>query len=266
MAFPRARKRLGQHFLTDTRILDRIVDALYPAAGELVIEIGAGRGALTERLLARGARVVAIELDRDLAAILRKRYAGERCVEIVEGDVLDMSLAALAHREPFTVVGNVPYYITTPIVFHILEQMVATRAVLLVQREVAERMGAAPGSAAFGALSVNVQVSADVKVLFRVAAGAFTPAPKVESALVRLTPRDSSVIGLEERHGFRVFVQALFAQRRKQLRGAIRSIMGVSPQAAAELLVSCGVEPSARAETQNVEMFVRLFRATAQLK
>ena len=143
-ALPPARKRFGQHFLKDTRVLDSIVDALGPLAGRTVVEIGPGRGALTDRLVERAGRVIAIELDRDLVQHLRARYAGMAHVEIVEADVLTVSLSALAGPS-YVLAGNVPYYITTPIIFHALELPRPDVAVYLVQKEVAERMAAPPG-------------------------------------------------------------------------------------------------------------------------
>src|SRR5438128_2000608 len=181
---PPIRKSLGQHFLTDRRILQRIVDALELRGTETVIEIGPGRGSLTALLAGAAARLVLIEYDRALAALLRERYATTPSVEVIEADVLTVPLA-LAAGGPFRLVGNVPYYITTPILFHALEPPQPERAVYLVQREVADRIVAAPGSDDYGALSVNVQGFANPKRLFKVAPGSFDPPPKVESAVVR---------------------------------------------------------------------------------
>ena len=205
---PPVRKSLGQHFLTDRRILTRIVDALDPAPDDTVIEIGPGRGALTEILQHRVGRLVAIEYDRALAAMLRERYAGTR-VEIIQADVLESDFAALAGPD-FSVVGNVPYYITTPILFHALETPRARRAVYLVQREVADRMVAGAGSGEYGALTVNLQALATVELVFGVPRGAFHPAPKVDSAVVRVTPRADPLVRPEEEPGFRTFVQGAF--------------------------------------------------------
>ena len=174
---PPPRKRLGQHFLSDQRILGRIADAVEPRPGETIIEIGPGRGALTEVLARRAARLIAVELDRDLVRILRERWARDSHVMIVEADVLDTRLVDLAGGGPFALVGNVPYYITTPILFHALEPPRPDRAVYLVQREVAERIVSPPGSRTYGALSVNVQAVATAEILFRVPAGAFNPPP-----------------------------------------------------------------------------------------
>lgn len=257
---PRARKRLGQHFLNDPRILDRIVAALELRGDETVIEVGPGRGSLTERLVDRCGKLVAIELDRDLAPMLRERFVKNPRVTIVEGDVLDLPLGELAGG-PYCLIGNVPYYITTPILFHALERPRAERSVFLVQREVAERMAAAPGTDAYGALSVNLQSVANVALLFRVAAGSFTPAPKVESAVVRVSPRADPVVTAGEEDGFRRFVQAAFAQRRKQLKAIVRATAKVNTAQAATLIESLGLAPQARAETLNPAELAALYRA-----
>lgn len=260
---PRPRKRLGQHFLSDPRILARIVEALAPRADETVIEVGPGRGALTTLLAARCRRLIAIELDRDLAPRLRAQFADRPHVEIVEADVLDVSLARLAGG-PFSLIGNVPYYITTPILFHALERPRAERIVLLVQREVADRMSAKAGSDAYGALSVNVQAVANVEIVFGVAAGSFSPPPKVESAVVRVLPRAEPAIGPSEEAAFQKLVQAAFAQRRKQLKSIVRSITGLDTAAAISLLTKNGLLPEARPETLDVAQFVKLYTATAE--
>jgi 16S rRNA (adenine1518-N6/adenine1519-N6)-dimethyltransferase len=257
---PRARKRLGQHFLNDPRILDRIVSALQLRGDETVIEVGPGRGSLTERLAERCARLVAIELDRELAPRLREQFSRNKHVSIVEGDVLDLPLGELAGG-PYCLIGNVPYYITTPILFHALERPRADRSVFLVQREVAERMAAPAGADAYGALSVNLQSVANVSLLFRVAAGAFTPAPKVESAVVRVTPREDPVVTADEETGFRRFVQAAFAQRRKQLKAIVRTTARLDTEHAATLISSLGLAPEARAETLTAGEFAALYRA-----
>jgi len=258
---PPPRKRLGQHFLTDAGILDRIAGALALRGDETVIEIGPGRGSLTERLVGKCARLIAVELDRFLAAMLTKRYADHAGVHIVERDVLDVSLGELAGG-PFVLIGNVPYYITTPIVFHALKRPRADRAVFLVQREVAERMVAEAGTPEYGALSVNVQALARPELLFRVAAGAFSPPPQVESAVVRVTPRPDPVVAEHEEHGFSRFVIRAFSQRRKQLKSIMRGIANVDTNAAATLVEGAGIDPALRPERLTAEEFSRLYRAT----
>jgi 16S rRNA (adenine1518-N6/adenine1519-N6)-dimethyltransferase len=258
---PRPRKRLGQHFLSDPRILGRIADALAPAAGDTVVEVGPGRGALTDILVRRAARVVAIELDRELAARLRERYADDPRLTVVEADVLRVSLAEAAGTPDWLLVGNVPYYITTPILFHALEPPRPTRAVFLVQREVAERVTAAPGSKVYGALTVNVRALARPELLFRVAPGAFSPAPSVESAVLRLTPVDVPVLMPHEEDGFREFVQGAFSLRRKQMRRVVRTLAALDESTAGELLAAHDIAAAARPETLSMEQFVTVYRA-----
>jgi 16S rRNA (adenine1518-N6/adenine1519-N6)-dimethyltransferase len=257
---PPIRKSLGQHFLTDRRILQRIVDALDLRDGETVVEIGPGRGSLTELLAPRASRLILVEYDRALAAILRARFATTPSVSIVEADVLSVHLGAIA-GSPYKLVGNVPYYITTPILFHALEPPRPLRAVYLVQREVAERIAAEPGSKAYGALSVNVQAVARPTQLFRVAAGSFQPPPKVDSAVVRIEPRDDPVVAPEEEARFRRFVQDAFGMRRKQLKRVLRSIAGLRPEEADTVLAAAQIEPTARPEVLAPQDFARLLRA-----
>ena len=259
---PPIRKSLGQHFLTDPRILDRIADAVTLAPDETVVEIGPGRGSLTDALLRRAARVVAIEIDRKLVELLRERYANEPRLTIIEGDVLEVNLGELAGGA-YALAGNVPYYITTPILFQALRQPRALRSVLLVQREVAARMAAAPGADDYGALSVNVQAVATVEMLFRIPAGAFNPPPRVDSAVVRVTPRADPVVpaGMEE--PFRTFVQAAFALRRKQMRRVVRTIAVRSATDAEAALAACRIDPDARPETLSAEQFYSLARELA---
>lgn len=258
--FPPALKRLGQHFLADPRVLERIANSLQLTGTETVIEIGAGRGALTDLLARRAARVVALEVDRALVPILRERYRDQPHVEIVERDILHTGLGELAQGD-FALVGNVPYYITTPILFQALERPRPTRAVYLVQREVAERAAAAPGSKIYGALSVNVQAVARVEILFAVPARAFKPPPKVESAVIRITPRDDPVVPEADETAFRAMVQEMFGLRRKQLRRVVRTIARLDADAADAHLAAAGVDPDARPETLSAEAFARVYAA-----
>jgi 16S rRNA (adenine1518-N6/adenine1519-N6)-dimethyltransferase len=257
---PAPRKRFGQHFLRDGRVLDAIVDTLGDLSDRTVVEVGPGRGALTDRLVARAARVVAIEVDRDLVAHLRARYAGQSQVEIIEGDILEVSLADVAGG-PYVLAGNVPYYITTPILFHALVPPRPERAVFLVQKEVADRMAASPGSRSYGALSVNLQAVADVAWVREVPPGAFLPPPAVDSAVVCVTPRAAAVVpgSLEAR--YRAFVLAAFGLRRKQLGRVVRTITGRDAEAVAGLLAACGLPADARPETLSPADFARLVSA-----
>jgi 16S rRNA (adenine1518-N6/adenine1519-N6)-dimethyltransferase len=256
---PPVRKSLGQHFLSDTRILGRIVGALELSGHETVLEIGPGRGALTDLLAPHVRRLVAIEYDRALAERLRARYATMPNVEIIQADVLEVDLPTLA-AGPYSLAGNVPYYITTPIIFKALEVPRPERAVYLVQKEVADRLAAPPGSDEYGALSVNVQAVARVERIAKVPAGAFHPPPKVDSAIVRLRPRVDPVVRPDEEERFRTMVQRAFGMRRKQMRRVVRELFALSAEDADARLARAGIHPQARAETLASEDFVRLMR------
>ena len=255
---PPVLKKYGQHFLNDKQILSAIVDALSPTPADTVVEVGPGRGSLTDILVERSGRVIGVEIDRALAERLGKKYAERSNVQIVQGDVLETDLHALAGAD-FLLIGNVPYYITTPIVFKALEPPIPRRSVFLVQREVAERMAAKADTEAYGALSVNVAAVANVDHVMNVPAGAFQPPPKVESAVVRLTPRATPIVPGESLAAFRVFVQAAFGLRRKQMLRVLRTVRGISPEEAGDLLERAGVDPAARPEVLSPEMFARLF-------
>ena len=236
-------RRLGQHFLNDAAILNRIVDALDPVPGETVLEIGPGKGSLTAALLARGVTVVAIEKDRALAAALPRKN-----LTVVEGDALRIEWP----RVP-KIVGNIPYYITSPLIDKALTPPLPARVVFLVQAEVADRLAAEPGSKVYGALSVGVQALCRVEKLFTVAPGSFKPPPKVRSAVVRLTPRAEPLIRQEEIGAFRTFVTACFSQRRKQLKNAV-------PGLSSSQLEHLGIDPTLRPERLAPEAFVRMLR------
>jgi 16S rRNA (adenine1518-N6/adenine1519-N6)-dimethyltransferase len=254
---PPPRKRFAQHFLSDPRILGRIADALQPDASSTVLEIGPGRGALTRELVKRAGRVTAIEIDRDLADHLRQEFADDPRVQIVEGDALRVAWSELV-SPPFLLAGNLPYNLTTPLLFKALEPPLPRRAVFLVQREVADRIVAPEGGKEYGALSVNVRVAMEVSVVTRVPAGAFQPRPAVDSAVIRFVPRQQPLLAGAELRAFREFVQSVFTMRRKQLQRVLRAL-GVGD--ADQILATIGVEPTARPETLSVEGFVSLFRA-----
>jgi 16S rRNA (adenine1518-N6/adenine1519-N6)-dimethyltransferase len=257
---PAPRKRFGQHFLKDTRVLDSIVAALGDLRERTVVEIGPGRGVLTDKLAERAKRVVAIELDRDLVQHLRERYAQQPHVTIIEGDVLQTDLSAVAGG-PYVLAGNVPYYITTPIIFHALEVPRPDVAVYLVQKEVAERMAAPPGDKTYGALSVNLQAVLQVELLRKVPPTAFNPPPAVDSAVVRVVPRPDAVIepALEAR--FRSFVIAAFGLRRKQLVRVVRTVANLDAETAGALIARCGLSPESRPEVLSPTDFATLVRA-----
>jgi 16S rRNA (adenine1518-N6/adenine1519-N6)-dimethyltransferase len=257
---PPIRKSLGQHFLNDPRILERIANALDLDGSQTVVEIGPGRGSLSDVLVSRAKRLVLVEYDRALAALLVKRYADRPWVEVVEADVLTVDLGQLANG-PYRLVGNVPYYITTPILFHALERPRPERAVYLVQREVADRVSAKPGSKEYGALSVNVQAVAKPKTLFRVAPGSFLPPPKVESAVISIEPRDDPAVSAEGEASFRRFVIDAFGMRRKQMRRILRSLWQLDAPAADAVLATAGIDGEIRPESLTPEQFAKLLAA-----
>ncbi len=254
----RPKKRLGQHFLNHRAILERIVDALAPAPGDIVIEIGPGRGTLTEVLAARGARVAAIEKDQDLIPQLRERFPA---VRIIPGDALELDwrlAAGLGPEEPILVTGNIPYNITSPLLDRALEPPRPRRIVFLVQKEVAERLTAAPGGKVYGALSVGVQSVAAAEKLFLVPAGAFHPPPAVDSAVVRLTPLALPVVADSLVPSFRRLVVGLFGFRRKQLGRGLREFTRWPPARVVELLRASELDPAARPETLSPREFAAL--------
>ena len=260
---PPALKKFGQHFLSDKTILTGIVDALAPTPADTVVEIGPGRGSLTDILAERSGRLVAVEIDRALSADLRGRYTDRPSVEIVEGDFLETDLRPVV-GDDYLLIGNVPYYITTPIVFKALEVPMPRRSVFLVQREVAERMAARAADEAYGALTVNVAVVARVENVLTVPASACRPPPKVESAVVRLTPLARPIVPLESLPSFRTFVQAAFGRRRKQMQRVLRSVRALSADQAVAILERAGIEPSARPEVVTPQEFAKLFGMVAE--
>jgi 16S rRNA (adenine1518-N6/adenine1519-N6)-dimethyltransferase len=255
---PPVLKKYGQHFLNDKKILQGIVDALAPSSSDTVIEVGPGRGSLTDILVELSGRVIGVEIDRALAAQLAERYRGRQNVEIVQADVLETDLHALAGSD-FLLIGNVPYYITTPIVFKALQAPIPRRSVFLVQREVAERMAASADTDSYGALSVNIAAVANTEQVLDVPASAFQPPPKVESAVVRLRPREKPLVGAESLAPFRAFVQAAFGLRRKQMQRVLRTVRGISPEQAGAILERAGIDRAARPEVLTPESFARLY-------
>ena len=250
------RKRLGQHFLSDPRILARIADAVGATSADTVLEIGPGPGGLTAALLERAGRVVAIEKDRDLAVRLQEVLPA---LELVVGDALDEDWHALGGPDAL-IAGNIPYNITSPLLDKALIPPRPRRVVFLVQKEVADRVSAPPGSDAYGALSVGVQAVATGERLFIVPAGAFTPRPKVDSAVLRLTPLATPLVPDALIPTFRRVVVGLFGFRRKQLVRGLRELTGYSPDRAQAVLAQAGVEPVLRPEVLDPASFYRLTR------
>jgi 16S rRNA (adenine1518-N6/adenine1519-N6)-dimethyltransferase len=264
----RAKKSWGQNFLGDPEVLDHIAALAAPAPGDRVVELGAGLGHLTARLVARGARVAAVERDRDMARVLRGEL-GEQ-IALLEADAARMDYAALARAWPqpgaeggarVAVVGNLPYHLTSPILFSLLDQVAAvSRGVFLLQREVAERLAAPPGSRDWGILSVLLQREADVALTRIVSPRAFVPPPKVESAVLQVAFRPPAD-PIQDPVRFRRLVKAGFAQRRKTLRNALEAARIVEPERLAAALAAAGVDPGRRGETLTLAEWAAIDRA-----
>lgn len=255
----RTKKALGQHFLTDPAVVGRILAAIDPQPGDRLVEIGPGAGALTFPLLERHRRLTVIEFDRDLIQPLREAARGRGELELVHADVLAVDLAALAGEGPIRLVGNLPYNISSPILFHALGHLRVIRDMhFMLQKEVVQRMGAAPGSKEYGRLSVMLQVHCHVEPLFVVPPSAFRPPPRVDSAVVRLVPRPVHEVAVRNPAVLERVVKAAFAQRRKTLRNALA---GTAPP---ELLERLGIDPGWRAERVAVRDFVRLANALTE--
>lgn len=254
-----AKKRFGQHFLHDGRVIARILNALDPKPGDRIVEIGPGRGALTAPLLARTGTLEVVEIDRDVIEPLRAACNQSTALTIHMGDALEFDFAALARPgEKLRLVGNLPYNISTPLLFHFLEQAHAVKDMLfMLQKEVVDRMAAGAGEDAYGRLSVALAARAEVMHLFDVGPGAFNPPPQVDSAIVRLVPRPPAFEILDGNLFDRV-VAAAFGQRRKQLGNSLRAM--VTP----EDFAAAGIDPRERAERLSAEDFSRLANRVAR--
>ena len=252
------KKRFGQHFLHDRNVLQRIVEYVSPQPGDSIVEIGPGEGALTLPLLRAAGRLTTIELDRDLIEPLRTRASGVGELTIVHRDVLAVDFGELARRSAGTtirVVGNLPYNISTPILFHCLDHAAAIRDMhFMLQKEVVDRMAAAPGSKTYGRLSVMLQLRCSVEPLFDVPPAAFSPPPKVDSAVVRLVPLPAERLPQADFAIIDRVVRAAFGQRRKTLNNALRGVADANDLAAA------GIDSRARAEQLAPASFVALAR------
>jgi 16S rRNA (adenine1518-N6/adenine1519-N6)-dimethyltransferase len=257
-----SKPKLGQNFLHDAQAIQRIVAALGDCSRSTVVEIGPGKGAVTRVLAAHAGRVVAVELDQELAARLSTEFAPEH-VTVANQDVLsfDFSAAAAAAGERLAVVGNLPYYITSPILHKLaMSHASIDRAVLMMQREVADRVAADPGSRDYGSLSVTVQMYGEVERLFTLPPGAFSPPPEVHSAVVRwrFAPRFSE-LGVDESE-FLAFVRHAFAQKRKTLANNLRAA-GITTAEIQPALTRAGISSHARAEEVSLETFAALWKS-----
>ena len=250
-----ARKRFGQNFLTDPGVIGRIIDAISPEPGQRIVEIGPGLAALTRQLADSGAQLHLVEIDRDLAARLRDEFVARDNVTVHEGDALSMDFGKITAGERFRLVGNLPYNISTPLLFHVLawsDSIVDMH--FMLQKEVVNRMAAAPGGKTWGRLSIMCQYHCSVAPLFDVPPEAFDPAPRVQSAIVRLLPHASPPVDIADMKAFERLLSRAFSQRRKTLRNSLRGIVDADDMAAA------GIDPGARPETLDLAAFAQLAR------
>lgn len=255
----RARKRFGQNFLHDPGVIRRILAAIAPQPEDALVEIGPGQGALTRGLLSASGQLDAIELDRDLIAPLGQLCADLGELRLHQADALHFDFTTLRQDAPLRIVGNLPYNISTPLLFHLLDQSQRIADMhLMLQKEVVERIVATPGSKVYGRLSVMVQSRCQPEWLFHIGPGAFKPAPSIDSALLRLRVPPTPPVRLSDHQHHASLVAAAFAQRRKTLRNSLRD--WVSPAVFAQ----AGVDPGARAETLSIGDFARLANASIQ--
>lgn len=247
----RPRRRFGQHFLTDPGVISAIVDAVRPSRDDTIVEIGPGHGAITHPLVARCGRFHAIELDRDLAAALATRYAGNERVTVHNADALDFDFSTLGDR--LRLVGNLPYNISTPLLFHLLGQRAAIADMhFMLQKEVVDRLAAGPGSKAYGRLTIMLGCYLAVEALFDVGPDAFEPPPAVASAVVRLQPLPADEIELVDADGLSALLATAFSRRRKTLRNALAGSV------ATDVLRAVGIDEGLRPEAVAIEDWVRL--------
>lgn len=264
-----ARKRFGQNFLHDQNIIERIITSIAPSSDQHLVEIGPGKGALTEHLLDSVAQLDVIELDRDLLPILEQRFSGYENFTIYNADALKFDFTQLqtleSGQQKFRLIGNLPYNISTPLIFHLLDNIEQIEDMhFMLQKEVVDRLTAQPGTKSYGRLSILVQYLCVAELLFIVPPGAFSPQPKVDSAIVRLTPKHviDNAVKLKNASGtdLAFIAKAAFSQRRKTLRNNMKNIL------TSEQINQCNIDPGRRAETLTISEFVALTNKYAQLR
>jgi 16S rRNA (adenine1518-N6/adenine1519-N6)-dimethyltransferase len=252
MPAKRPNKALGQHFLHDQNIVDKIVSALNIKATDTILEIGPGLGALTKAVLPLTAKVFAVEIDRNLIEILKKECDAEK-LTLFQESILDFNLALLAKEAPLRIIGNIPYNISSPIIFHLLKYLPLMKDIhLMVQKEVGERIAAKPGSKTYGRLSIMVQYYCQPTLLFKVKNSSFTPPPKVESVVLRLLPIRNHGVIVNNHELFGRIVANAFSMRRKKISNGLKKIIS------ADDLQKIGIDPGERAENLAVEKFVQI--------
>ncbi|MGM0569355.1 16S rRNA (adenine(1518)-N(6)/adenine(1519)-N(6))-dimethyltransferase RsmA [Marinobacter sp.] len=248
-----ARKRFGQNFLHDPGVIERIVRSINPRPDDQIVEIGPGLGALTEELLAVNPRLQVVELDRDLIPVLRTKFFNYPDFRIHEADALRFDFSELAQDGPLRIVGNLPYNISTPLIFHLLEQSGVVKDMhFMLQKEVVQRLAAGPGDNNYGRLGIMAQYFCKVQPLFEVGPGAFRPAPKVDSAIVRLVPHDSLPHPARDLATLQMVVRTAFSARRKTLRKSLGNLISV------EELQALGINDGLRPENLSLAEFVAI--------
>ena len=259
------KKRLGQSFLIDQNVLNRIVEASGAGPGVRILEIGPGLGVVTRELAARGAKVVAVEVDHSLQPLLEETLAGAGEVSLIFEDFLKVDLPKLLDDERWAVVGNLPYYITTPIIARLLESKpLISSMLIMVQREVADRIAAAPGSGEYGSLSVLIQYHCEIERVMKVSRNVFYPIPDVDSELLKLSVRGTPAVDVSDETLFFLVVRAAFGKRRKTLLNALSSSLelGWDKGRAGQVLDAAGIDASRRGETLSLEEFGTLSEAS----
>ena len=248
-----ARKRFGQNFLADASVVRRIVDTIAPRPEQVIVEIGPGQAALTGPLADSGAELHLLEIDRDLAAVLQRQFDGRANVRLHLGDALQADFAELCGGRPFRLVGNLPYNISTPLLFHALQWSgLITDMHFMLQQEVVDRMAASPGGKTWGRLSVMCQYHCEVTPLFTVPPEAFRPSPKVNSAFVRLVPHARPPVRIADLARFERLLARAFSMRRKTLRNSLRGLL------TADQIAAVGIDPGQRPETLSLQQFAAL--------
>jgi 16S rRNA (adenine1518-N6/adenine1519-N6)-dimethyltransferase len=249
----RTRKRFGQHFLHDRNIIDRILAAIDPRQDDNLLEIGPGRGALTLPLLKYCKQLTVVELDRDLIPDLQQSAVQGGNLNVINADILKFELGSLPHSSDLRIVGNLPYNISTPLMFHLMDSIAKIQDMhFMVQKEVAQRIVAEVGTRSYGRLSVMIQYFCNCQYLFDVEPASFTPPPKVDSAIIRLTPHDAPVASIEDLTLFSEIVRTAFNQRRKTISNALKSML------LPETLDDCNIDRRLRAENLTLQDFACL--------
>ncbi|RMH16457.1 MAG: 16S rRNA (adenine(1518)-N(6)/adenine(1519)-N(6))-dimethyltransferase RsmA [Gammaproteobacteria bacterium] len=252
----RTKKHLGQHFLKDPNVIGSILDAINPGQEESIIEIGPGDGALTEGLIMRSGMVYAIDVDNEAVAYLENRFSDKKNFQLIHRSVLDVDLSGIAKMPKARMVGNLPYNLSSPILFHLLRHLAAMKDIyIMVQREVAERIIAQPGNRDYGRLSLGIQLQCHAEKLFDVGPHAFIPPPRVWSSVVRLVPRAEKELTVDP-VSFQKLVRQAFTHRRKKLKNNLKKIEGIE-----DFLAKAGIDAEQRPEQISLDQYIRLTEA-----